>query len=129
MRSDRQLRAKEGLLPIRKETCMPVPNPHTEGYRVTWVDPPTAYKLTLWVTEAAPGSVPDTAPVSRIICKKDNSHPDRTGLETQEDVTALIYLNTATFNSACSTIQVNTLCSYFSNKIAGVENLSQFGWA
>jgi hypothetical protein len=106
-----------------------VPNPHTEGYRVTWADPCTSNKLTLWVTKSAPDSVPDTAPVSAIVCQKNNVKPNGTGIETPEDVTALIYLNTATFNSACSTMAVNTLLGYLSTKSAGVENISHFGWA
>ena len=108
---------------------MTTPNPHTEGYRVTWVDA-TSTKITLSVVPSSSTSVPDDGgPVSSIVCKKDNTHADRTGIESPEDVTALIYLNTATFGSASATMHVGTVCSYQSNRIAGYENLSLFGWS
>ena len=105
-----------------------MPNPHNEGYRVTAINKTTT-KITLWVTPATPTSVPDTAPVGTIICKKDNVQPNRTGVESPEDVSALIYLNNATFTTATATMNVGTLCDYKSNKSGGVENLSLFGWS
>lgn len=106
---------------------MQVPNPHNEGYRVTAFNK-TSSKITLWVTRATPTSVPDTQPVGTIVCKKDNTQPNRSGVESPEDVTALIYLNTSTFNSATLTMGVGTLVDYQSNKYGGIENLSLFGW-
>lgn len=104
-----------------------MPNPHNEGYRVTAINK-TATKITLWVTPASSTSVPDV-PVGTIVCKKDNAQPNRTGVESPEDVTALIYLNDSTFSTASSTMRVNTRCDYRSNKIGTVENLSLFGWS
>ena len=108
---------------------MTTPDPHTEGYRVTWLEK-TANKITLWVAKATPTSVPDDGgPVGNIVCQKNDTHSDRSGVETPQDKTALIYLHSDTFASASNSMQVGTVCSYLSTIIAGYETLTLFGWS
>lgn len=104
-----------------------MPVTHNEGYRVTAINK-TSTKITLWVTPATSTSVPDT-PVGTIVCKKDNTQPNRTGVESPQDVTALIYLNNSTFTTASNTMGVGTLCDYTSQQSGNTENLSLFGWS
>jgi hypothetical protein len=101
-----------------------VPDPHDEKYRVT--TEPSGNPLSFSVSKI---DTQHDDPVETFYLYRNNSKPNRSGIENPEDTVAKVYLNTNTFGDADDEITIGSIVSYTSKRILGVENIFNFSWS